>query len=255
MDPLLQNIIVLLMASFPIYTYAYPNGQVTAACDSMTPSHGASSQTSSPPYTLSLDKYTYSPGDKIKVILSGSASQFRGFMIQARSGSSTAPLGSFVTSNADAQVLTCTSAASAVSQTSSSGKSSIDVTWVAPASVTSDIQIKATVVQTGQVFWTNVASAKIAYVSNITTPSTTVGNPSSTNTTVNISTDSTTTTNTSTTSSTTATSSTTTTSSTTATSPTTLVGKSTVHNIGVQYTWTLEVLLISCGLLIASYLG
>ncbi|XP_077134759.1 putative ferric-chelate reductase 1 isoform X2 [Ranitomeya variabilis] len=141
MDPLLQNI-VLLMASFPIYTYAYPNGQVTAACDSMTPSHGASSQTSSPPYTLSLDKYTYSPGDKIKVTLSGSASQFRGFMIQAHSGSSTAPLGSFVTSNADTQVLTCTSAASAVSQTSSSGKSSIDVTWVAPASVTSDIQIK-----------------------------------------------------------------------------------------------------------------
>ncbi|XP_073498680.1 putative defense protein 3 isoform X2 [Phyllobates terribilis] len=240
MDPLLQNIIVLLMASFPIYTYAYPNGQVTAVCDSMTPSHGASSQTSSPPYTLSLDKYTYSAGDKIKVTLSSSASQFRGFMIQARSGSSTVPLGSFVTSNSNSQVLTCTSAASAVSQTSSIGKSSIDVTWVAPSSITTDIQIKATVVQTGQVFWTNVASAKIAYVPTTTTPSTTVRNPSSTNTTVK--TDSTTTTNTSTSSSTTSTS-------------TPLVVKSTVRNNGVQRTWTLEVLLISCGLVIASFLS
>ncbi|XP_069824076.1 putative ferric-chelate reductase 1 [Dendropsophus ebraccatus] len=166
MDPFLQNIAVLLLASFPVCMYAYPNGLVTGSCVSMIPSHGASAQTSSPPYTLSLNKNTYSAGERITVTLGG-GTQFKGFLIQARSGSSTVPVGSFVTSNSNMQTLTCTSAASSVSHTSGSGKSSIVVTWVAPTSNITDIQIRATVVQSEYVFWTNVISAKIAYT-NVT---------------------------------------------------------------------------------------
>ncbi|KAG8555933.1 hypothetical protein GDO81_017865 [Engystomops pustulosus] len=110
----LQNIAVFFLASFPMYLYAYPNGQVTDSCVTMTPSHGVPAQTSSPPYILSLDKNTYSAGDKIKVTLGSSSgvTQFKGFLIQARSGSATVPVGSFVTSNSNSQTLTCTSAAS-----------------------------------------------------------------------------------------------------------------------------------------------
>ncbi|KAM9324793.1 putative ferric-chelate reductase 1 [Gastrophryne carolinensis] len=108
----------------------------------MLPNHGAAAQTSSPPYTLSLDKTTYSPGDKITVTLSSPGlTPFKGFLIQARSGSDATALGSFqVTTNA--QTLTCTTTASAVSHTSGSGKSSVQVQWTAPSS-TADIQLSA----------------------------------------------------------------------------------------------------------------
>ncbi|KAG8555931.1 hypothetical protein GDO81_017865 [Engystomops pustulosus] len=230
----LQNIAVFFLASFPMYLYAYPNGQVTDSCVTMTPSHGVPAQTSSPPYILSLDKNTYSAGDKIKVTLGSSSgvTQFKGFLIQARSGSATVPVGSFVTSNSNSQTLTCTSAASSVSHTSSTGKTSIDVTWVAPMTNVTDIQIRATVVQTGSVFWTNVASAKIAYVP-ISTPSTTVGNTSTTSTTVG---------NTSTTS----------------TTVKNDISTSTLRiatTSGVQRTWALGGLLLSCGIMIASFLA
>ncbi|XP_056379307.1 putative ferric-chelate reductase 1 [Hyla sarda] len=214
MDLSPQNLLVLLLASFPICFYAYPNGQVTDSCVSMTPSHGAAAQTSSPPYTLSLDKTTYSSGDNIKVTLSSNsgAPQFKGFLIQARSGSSTTPVGSFVTSNSNTQTLTCTSAASSVSQTSGSGKSSIDVTWVAPASGSADIQISASVVQTEKVFWTNVASAKITFVSSNST-SNTPGNTGGT------------------------------------------TSQTTGSNSGAQRTWTLQGLLLSCIIVMASFMA
>ncbi|KAM3914398.1 defense protein l(2)34Fc-like [Leptodactylus fuscus] len=239
---LLQNIVVLLIASFPICMYAYSNGQVTASCDNMTPQHGASAQTSSPPYTLSLDKYTYSAGDKIKVTLSSSSSgtQFKGFLLQGRSGSSNVPVGSFVTSNPNTQTLTCTNPASSVSHTSSSGKTSIDVTWVAPSSSMTNVQIRATVVQSAMVFWTNVVSANVAYVPVNSTPTTTVGNVSPANTTVG---------NSSTINTTLKTDLST---STVKVTPTT---KQSSPNTGVQSTWTLEALLLSCVVLITSLLA
>ncbi|XP_069823663.1 defense protein l(2)34Fc-like [Dendropsophus ebraccatus] len=258
MDPLLQNIALLLLASLPVCMYAYSNGQVTDACSSMTPSHGAPAQTSSPPYTLSLDKYTYSAGDKIKVTLSSTSGQFKGFLIQARSGSNATPVGSFQTSNSNTQTLTCTTAASSVSHTSGIGKSSVDVTWVAPTSNIADIQIRATVVQTERVFWTNVISAKIAYASADPATTTTVGTPSSSNTTTSTGSNSTTSnsaTSTSTTSATsTSTTSATSTSTTSATSTSTTTKKPSGSS-GVQHTWTLEALLLSCAVVMASLLA
>lgn len=165
MSPAIQSFALIFLAWFSVRVDAYANGQVTDACSTMMPQHGASAQTSSSPYVLTLSKNTYSPGEKITVTLTSSSGspQFEGFLIQARSGNNTTPLGSFqVTSNA--QTLTCTTAASAVSQTSSSGKNSLQVTWVAPTSTADNIQIRATVVQTGMVFWTNVGSPTLSYV-------------------------------------------------------------------------------------------
>ncbi|XP_075040267.1 putative defense protein 3 [Mixophyes fleayi] len=182
MDPLLQNIAILLIASFHNCIYAYPNGQVTDSCNTMIPIHGASTQTTTSPYTLSLAKNTYSSGENIAVTLSSTTgtTQFKGFLIQARSGSTSTPVGSFKIS-ANAQTLTCSSSADSVSHISGSGKTSIQVTWVAPSSNIADIQIRATIVQTEKTFWTNVVSSKIAYVApaSSATSSTTVGNSTS----------------------------------------------------------------------------
>ncbi|XP_068098735.1 putative ferric-chelate reductase 1 [Hyperolius riggenbachi] len=140
---------------------AYGNGRVESACSTMLPQHGANAQTSTAPYTLVLSKTTYSANEQITVTLKGS-SQFEGVFMQARSGSSATPLGTFTVTGSDLQTLTCTSAASAVSHTSSNLKSSVTTTWVAP-NINSDVQIRATVVQSEKVFWTNVLSCTLTY--------------------------------------------------------------------------------------------
>ncbi|KAM5148176.1 putative ferric-chelate reductase 1 [Mantella aurantiaca] len=157
-----HNIVNLLIFCLYGYVNAYPNGNVVESCSSMTPNHGVSAQASNAPYSLTVSKTTYSAGEQILVTLSGS-SQFKGFLIQARSGSSTTPLGSFQVTDNTAQTLTCSTTASAVSQTASSSKSNIQVKWLAPSSGNSDIQLRATVVQSERVFWTNVASCTITY--------------------------------------------------------------------------------------------
>lgn len=175
MDLLVQSTVVLLIVSLLDCTNGYPNGLVQGSCSSMEPSHGASSQTSAAPYSLSLSKSTYSAGQAITVTLTGST-QFTGFLIQARSGSSSTPLGSF-TASGNAQTLTCSSTASAVSHTSGSSKSSVQMTWVAPANSNADIQLRATVVQTERVYWTGILSSKLTYNATSGTSGTSVTNP------------------------------------------------------------------------------
>ncbi|XP_063282211.1 putative ferric-chelate reductase 1 [Pelobates fuscus] len=175
MDPYLQNVLFIMALLFPLCITAYPSGQgIEGSCTSMIPTHGASAQTSSAPYTVGLSKCTYSSGERITVTLSTNSggSQFTGFLIQARAGSSNTPIGSFETSNSNAQTLTCTSSATAVSHTSSSRKSSVQVTWVAPKDNITDIQLRATVVQVEKTFWTNVASSKLFYVTSSSSNST-----------------------------------------------------------------------------------
>ncbi|XP_072275317.1 defense protein l(2)34Fc-like [Pyxicephalus adspersus] len=166
MNCLVQSFVLLFLGCFSIRTDAYPDGLVTSSCSTMMPNHGVPAQTSSSPYILSLAKTTYSPGEKITVTLTSSSgsTKFRGFLIQARSGSDTTPLGSFQVTTSNARTLTCSQAADAVSQTLNDGKTSLTMTWEAPTSTTADIQIIATVVQTGQVFWTKVASSKLSYM-------------------------------------------------------------------------------------------
>ncbi|XP_077309188.1 putative ferric-chelate reductase 1 [Lithobates pipiens] len=165
-----RGITILLIFCLYGSINAYPDGKVEAACSTMIPEHGASAQTSTGPYSLTVSKTTYSAGEQITVSLSGS-SKFEGFLIQARSGNSATPLGSFEVVDSTAQTLTCTSAKSAVSQTSSTLKSNVQLKWMAPSSGNSDIQIRATVVQTEKVFWTNVASCTITYNSTSTSGS------------------------------------------------------------------------------------
>ncbi|XP_040216118.1 putative ferric-chelate reductase 1 isoform X2 [Rana temporaria] len=181
MSPAIQSFALIFLAWFSVGVDAYGNGLVTAACSSMMPQHGASAQTSSSPYILTLSKTTYSPGEKITATLTSSSgsTQFKGFLIQARSASDTTPWGSFQVTS-DAQTLTCTTAADSVSHASSSRKTSLQVTWIAPTSTTANIQIRATVVQTESVFWTNVNSPTLSYMA---VPSNTASSTASTTTT------------------------------------------------------------------------
>ncbi|KAM4640852.1 putative ferric-chelate reductase 1 [Discoglossus pictus] len=164
MEPSVQNIVVLLCL-FSFHVTAYPNGLVQNACQTMEPQHGTTAQTSTAPYTLTLSKNNYTGGERISVTLSKSsgAPDFKGFLIQARASGSNTPLGSFEISGSNLQTLTCTTPGSAVSHTSANLKSSVQMTWVAPNSSNSDIQLIMTVVQSGPVYWTRVQSPKLSY--------------------------------------------------------------------------------------------
>nr|XP_006634698.1 PREDICTED: putative ferric-chelate reductase 1 [Lepisosteus oculatus] len=153
----------------------YSNGKVSKSCKSMRPGHGHARSTKASPYKISVDKNHFSPGDQIRVTLSGSApgEPFKGFLIQARDTSnlSADAVGSFsLLSNADAQLLNCGSTkGSAVSHTSKSKKMEIKVIWNAPKNSPPSVQFLATVVQHYDVFWVKIPGPVVSQ-SNVSPP-------------------------------------------------------------------------------------
>ncbi|KAM4722464.1 putative ferric-chelate reductase 1 [Rhinophrynus dorsalis] len=190
MDSLFHNFVALLFVILPLHIVAFPNGRVEPACSTMIPHHGVEPQTSQAPYTLTTSSNTYSPGQEITVTLSTTGTQFKGFLIQARTDNGTTPVGSFKVITPDAQPLTCTTAAAAVSHTSNNLKTSIQVIWVAADSNGTDIHFRATVVENKLTFWTNVVSSRLTFSETLATTvvpisSTTMNNNSTSPTTEN----------------------------------------------------------------------
>ncbi|CAH1243990.1 FRRS1 [Branchiostoma lanceolatum] len=142
------RVILTLLVITPV-VWAYPSGAPTVACVNMFPNHGASEQTSPPPYELVVNKDTYAGGEEIEVTLRRTAvnsPSFKGFFIQARTvdGSADA-LGKFTTFDPSTKTVNCGSVANsenAVTHTNPSGKTSVTVTWTAPANSLGDIQFR-----------------------------------------------------------------------------------------------------------------
>ncbi|XP_070775640.1 putative ferric-chelate reductase 1 [Enoplosus armatus] len=135
----------------------YANGKVTKVCGSMEPHHRVPGQTSHSPYRLETNTTTFSPGDRIQVILSGT-SFFEGFLLQARDAAnqgSVSAVGTFTLTNPQkTQLLTCNKhQGSAVSQTSDARQTEVVVTWNAPADAPGQVQFFVTVVAHYNVFW------------------------------------------------------------------------------------------------------
>ncbi|XP_077309183.1 putative ferric-chelate reductase 1 [Lithobates pipiens] len=166
MELSLKNIF-LLVTIFPTLIYAYPGGKVEASCSTMIPGHGQSAQTTFAPYSLTLKSTNYTGILAFLVTLSKeqNGSDYKGFMIQARAPNGNTSLGTFVVNNSDIQTLTCSSPASAVSHTSRDLKSSVQAIWIPPKTKT-DIQFRATVLTSFNIFWTNVRSDVLPVVSS-----------------------------------------------------------------------------------------
>nr|XP_055037980.1 putative ferric-chelate reductase 1 isoform X1 [Misgurnus anguillicaudatus] len=163
-------LLYILLSACVGTVHMYPNGLVTDACSDMVPSHRSSSaQTSSSPYTITATPTSFKGGDEITVTLSGSVN-FKGFMLQAYKAGTNTPIGTFTVTNNQAQGLTCFGVAnSAVSQTSKSGKPSIQVKWKAPTSgQLSNVEFRATFVQAFSTFWVGVKSSAITYTGTST---------------------------------------------------------------------------------------
>ncbi|XP_015260521.1 PREDICTED: putative ferric-chelate reductase 1, partial [Cyprinodon variegatus] len=122
----------------------YANGKVTKACSTMEPHHGVPAQTTTSPYQLKTNVTSFSPGDRIQVILTGSKS-FEGFLLQARdptNQASVSTIGTFMLTNPiRTQLLTCSMHQdSAVSHTSDHKQSEVVVIWNAPHDAPDTVQ-------------------------------------------------------------------------------------------------------------------
>ncbi|XP_056912613.1 putative ferric-chelate reductase 1 [Takifugu flavidus] len=153
--PCLLLISILGFQCVPIFCYS--NGKVSKVCGSMVPHHSGHGQTSPSPYHLQTNTTTFSPNDRIQVILSGS-SPFEGFLLQARDAASphsAATIGTFTLTNPGmTQLLTCNShQGSAVSHTSDVTKTEVVVIWNAPADAPSHVQFFVSVVAHYSKFW------------------------------------------------------------------------------------------------------
>uniref|UniRef100_A0A8C2H6B7 Ferric-chelate reductase 1a n=1 Tax=Cyprinus carpio TaxID=7962 RepID=A0A8C2H6B7_CYPCA len=134
----------------------YKNGKVEKSCESMMPEHHSQPNTTASPYTLTVNARKFSPGDNIRVALSGSE-HFEGFLIQARDATNPdgPAIGSFTLVDPEiSQRLTCNSIeGSAVSHTSNAKKTEIQVIWKAPSNAPPTVQFLATVLAHYKIFW------------------------------------------------------------------------------------------------------
>ncbi|XP_074508451.1 putative ferric-chelate reductase 1 [Sebastes fasciatus] len=136
----------------------YADGKVTKVCGSMEPHHGVPGQTTHSPYRLETNTTTtFSPGDRIQVILSGT-SYFEGFLLQARDAAnqgSVSTVGTFTLTNVNkTQLLPCNKhKGSAVSHTSDARQTEVIVIWNAPKDAPGQVQFFVTVVAHYSVFW------------------------------------------------------------------------------------------------------
>uniref|UniRef100_A0A7M4F7U7 Putative ferric-chelate reductase 1 n=1 Tax=Crocodylus porosus TaxID=8502 RepID=A0A7M4F7U7_CROPO len=152
--------LLLFCGVFSGKVLGFPNGGVTSACDSMLPGHGSSvRQTTSAPYYISVSSTSFGPGDKIIVTLQANdSSSFKGFLLQTRTVLGDVAVGTFHIIDVNTQGLLCNKILnSSLSQTNPESKKIIRAIWVAPADV-GNVEFRATVVQSLNVFWTDVKS-------------------------------------------------------------------------------------------------
>ncbi|XP_074118874.1 ferric-chelate reductase 1 isoform X2 [Sminthopsis crassicaudata] len=148
---------ILLQLISPVANYA--DGKVMEACHTMVPGHGYLPQ-SDPVHKITLNQTTFLPGDTVTVTLSGP--RFKGFLIEARNADDlkSSSIGSFtLLDEEECQLLTCDhKEGSAVSHTSPSKKTQIEVYWNAPDTANHSIQFLATVVEKYKIYWVKILS-------------------------------------------------------------------------------------------------
>ncbi|CAL4141060.1 unnamed protein product [Meganyctiphanes norvegica] len=130
---------------------AHSTGAPAIACSDMTPLHGVDPQPPPSPYSL-----TYSEiGTGYNVVLEAAGGDsFKGFFIQAREPGTSNLIGAFNFDSSDIQYVDCSGGTNnAVTHTSSSEKTKIEVTWEPSIGFTGEAVFTASVVRAKTEFW------------------------------------------------------------------------------------------------------
>ncbi|XP_058483953.1 putative ferric-chelate reductase 1 [Solea solea] len=155
-------LLTLLMRSVAPVT-GFSNGKVSVACGDMVPQHGHQPRPDPPPYNITVDKSTFSPGDNITVSLQVASSKptfFKGFLMEARdAGTLDSPAVGFfmLTDPHESRLLQCGhTQGSGVSHRSSTRKTCIKAVWKSPQEPPLSVQFLATVVHEYKVYWVRI---------------------------------------------------------------------------------------------------
>lgn len=133
-----------------------------SACLHLYPSgHEVEPQASASPYAVTVSGSSYNPGDMLLVTISSRDNvPFRGFILQARSVEDPEQkVGDFIPN--DEAKINCVVegyGGKTVTHVDPSEKVSISVTWIAPAQPSGAVQFRATIVQTFDIYWMDIAS-------------------------------------------------------------------------------------------------
>ncbi|KAH3870752.1 putative ferric-chelate reductase 1 isoform X2 [Dreissena polymorpha] len=162
-----MDLLTVLVFTLLTGVMGYSSIPPSTSCSSMTPEHSPSAQTTANPYQLVISKNTYSPCDQIQVTLQGleASTQFRGFMIQARSAADSSTYttyGSFATATGVGNP--CERASATHANTGKVDKSSINLNWTAPNSDVGNIVFVYTVVQNYATYWVKQQSSTLTYL-------------------------------------------------------------------------------------------
>ncbi|KAK5877934.1 hypothetical protein CesoFtcFv8_025393 [Champsocephalus esox] len=168
---------VLTGSVFPVSGFS--NGKVTVSCGDMIPRHGDVPRPDPPPFNITVDTASFTPGDNITVTLqeaSSTPTYFRGFLIEARdAGKPNSPaMGSFLlTDPQESQLLQCGhTQGSAVSHSSKSKKTRIQAVWEPPKNPPQRVQFLATVLHEYKVFWVKMEGPVVSLHGATAGPST-----------------------------------------------------------------------------------
>ncbi|KAK3593609.1 hypothetical protein CHS0354_018708, partial [Potamilus streckersoni] len=175
---LAQSLLLGLLVLRPVL--CYPTGAPLETCSSMLPSHGASPSNTQAPYTITTSKSTYRPNDQITVTLQANSGQtFKGFLLQARKKNTINQSNTIGTLTGDSSTKNpCTGLAS-LTQSSGNSRSTLSVTWKAPAVADGNVVFVATFVKTKTTYWINVQSLDL--VPDPSAPTTNTTNAPATN--------------------------------------------------------------------------
>ncbi|CAB1456995.1 unnamed protein product [Pleuronectes platessa] len=147
----------------------FSNGKVGVACGDMEPQHGHEPRSDPPPYTVSVDKSTFSPGENITVSLQVASSDptfFKGFLMEARdAGKLDFPaIGFFIlTDPHQSQLLQCGhTQGSGVSHKRNTKKTQVLAVWESPEKPPQRVQFLVTVVHDYKVYWVKIAGPVVS---------------------------------------------------------------------------------------------
>ncbi|KAL1274203.1 hypothetical protein QQF64_027017 [Cirrhinus molitorella] len=140
---------------------SYPNGAPTSACVDMMPRHGGTEPQPNPaPYTIHPSSTTFQTGNPITVVIKGP--DYRGVLLEARSGSDSKAIGTWQTPPSDTKFLACSgNQQGAITHANTNIKNNSTIyTWIPPATA-KNVVFMATVAQQRTVFWVHVKSSTL----------------------------------------------------------------------------------------------
>ncbi|KAK0059258.1 ferric-chelate reductase 1 [Biomphalaria pfeifferi] len=153
--------LLLLGLIFSTNVDGHADGQhVDGACLNLVPGHGSNSLSTPPPYKITLNATSYTPGTPVSITLLACNGAFKGYMIQARladiSKNQSELYGTFTANESHPACIGGNG--SALVHSNGSPKTTVNIQWTPPQLSVGHIIFRVTYVLEVSTFWANIRS-------------------------------------------------------------------------------------------------